>query len=121
MNKTLVGTAFLVMAGALAASSAFAENTAESKMQDNQAVIQQLSSYEISGKVQDINRDEGKLTVKMYDGKEVEVTLQNKTCCSVIDCGYFAEKSLKDIKKGQAVKVNVDGNLNARNVTVYLY
>ena len=118
MNKTMK-TLVLVMAGAVAASAAFAENSAST--QDNQAIIREISSYDVNGKITSFDKEGGVLTVKTYDGQEIAVTIQDKTQCSFINQGNVVNTNKNDLKKGEDVKVKVDGNLTAKNVTVYLY
>ena len=120
MNKSFK-TAILVITGAVAATAAFAEGDSSTSQQDNQAIIREIASYDVNGKVVSFDKADGTLTVKTFDGEEIAISLKDKTQCTFLESGNVVDTNKNNLKKGQIVKVKVDGNLNAKNVTVYLY
>ena len=120
MNKTLVKTSFLVFAGALAASQIFAstDTPSASKATPDQ-IIQKLTTYEITGRIQDIDRDNGTVTVLMADGTLCDVNVSEKTAYSVMSTSNVTRDRFSSLEKDKYVSITVDSDLNAKSFVIY--
>ena len=119
MNKTMIKTAGLVLAAAMAASVAFASPvTPSSSSQEKATLFSSLQRIEVLGTVVDYNSGSSLLTIKTYNNDTITVNVNNNAIITVFS-EHTDSAVASDLSTGQTVKVYVDGNLNAKNIILY--